>query len=108
MPTQLQFDGPNLERLLARVRDELGSTARIVSAEKVRTGGLAGFFARERFEICVETDDGDGAHRLRLEGRERARQPPGTVMRDQHGQDVDRGEVRPVGSDQGGLRRPGA
>ena len=61
MPTQLQFDGPNLERLLARVRDELGSTARIVSAEKVRTGGLAGFFARERFEICVETDDGDGA-----------------------------------------------
>lgn len=57
MPTQLQFDGPNLQKLLARVRDELGAHARIVSAEKVRTGGLAGFFARERFQIFVETGD---------------------------------------------------
>ncbi len=56
MPTQLQLDGPDLEGLLGRVRDELGPQARIVSAEKVRTGGLGGFFARERFEICVETD----------------------------------------------------
>ncbi|MBC7372510.1 MAG: hypothetical protein H7323_00775 [Frankiales bacterium] len=57
MPTQLQLDGPNLQKLLAQVRDELGPQARIVSAEKVRIGGLAGFFARERFHICVETGD---------------------------------------------------
>jgi hypothetical protein len=27
-----------------------------VRAEKVRSGGVAGFFAKERYEICVELD----------------------------------------------------
>jgi hypothetical protein len=54
--TQLQLEGPELEPLLARVRSELGPHARVVHAEKVRSGGVAGFFARERFELTVEVD----------------------------------------------------
>lgn len=57
MLTQLQLEGPELEPLLARVRSELGGSARIVSAEKVRSGGIGGFFARQRFELTVEVDD---------------------------------------------------
>ena len=57
MPTQLQLEGPELEPLLARVRAEHGAGARIVSAEKVRSGGLGGFFAKQSFEITVELDD---------------------------------------------------
>ena len=57
MLTQLQLEGPELEPLLVRVRSELGSSARIVQAEKVRSGGVAGFFARERYELTVEVDD---------------------------------------------------
>ena len=57
MPTQLQLEGAELEPLLDRVRSELGPGARIVQAEKVRTGGVAGFFARQRFELTVELPD---------------------------------------------------
>lgn len=57
MPTQLQLEGPELEPLLARVRAEHGSSARIVQAEKVRTGGVGGFFAKAHFEITVELED---------------------------------------------------
>lgn len=60
MPTQLQLEGPDLETLLSRVKVEHGPGARIVRAEKVRTGGIAGFFAKERFEICVELDQPPG------------------------------------------------
>ncbi len=56
MLTQLQLEGPELEPLLARVRNELGPSARIVHAEKIRSGGVAGFFARQRFELTVEVD----------------------------------------------------
>lgn len=56
MLTQLQLEGPELEPLLARVRSELGPHARIVHAEKIRSGGVAGFFAHERFELTVEVD----------------------------------------------------
>lgn len=57
MPTQLAFDGQTLEAALARVNDEVGPRARITQAEKIRTGGIAGFFARERFEVTVEIDE---------------------------------------------------
>ena len=57
MPTQLQLEGPDLEALLARVRAEHGSAARIVRAEKVRTGGVGGFFAKQHYEINVEVED---------------------------------------------------
>lgn len=57
MPMQLQLEGPDLPTLLRRVKTEAGTGARIVRAEKVRTGGVAGFFARERYEITVEVDE---------------------------------------------------
>jgi hypothetical protein len=42
--------------LLEQVRSELGSGTKIVSANKIRTGGVAGFFARENYEVIVEHD----------------------------------------------------
>ena len=42
--------------MLEQVRTELGSNTKIVSANKVRSGGIGGFFARERFEVIVEHD----------------------------------------------------
>ncbi|HEX5511426.1 MAG TPA: hypothetical protein VFX41_06900 [Actinomycetales bacterium] len=54
---RLLLEGPAIEPLLARVTAEHGPHARIVHAERVRTGGLAGFFAREHFEVTVEIDD---------------------------------------------------
>lgn len=57
MPVRLQLEGPDLEGLLSRVNEEYGAGARIVEAEKIRRGGIGGFFAREHFEMTVEVDD---------------------------------------------------
>jgi len=54
---RLQLEGPDLEGLLSRVNEEYGANARIVDAEKVRSGGIGGFFAREHFAMTVEVDD---------------------------------------------------
>src|SRR5438128_2782519 len=51
------LEGPQLEPLLTQVSDEYGGRARIVSANKIRSGGLAGFFAKERFELSVEVGE---------------------------------------------------
>lgn len=61
VPTRLLLEGPDLEELLAKIKEEHGSSARIVSAERVRTGGLAGFFAKQRFEIAVDVLDPEEA-----------------------------------------------
>ena len=50
------LEGPDLHELLARVPQEYGTNATVVHAEQIRTGGIAGFFARQRFEIAVEVD----------------------------------------------------
>jgi hypothetical protein len=55
--TRLLLEGADIESLLARVRDEHGPGARIVHADKVRSGGVAGFFARERYAVTVEVPD---------------------------------------------------
>ena len=55
--TTRRFDAPTLEAALAQVRAELGPDARITGAEKVRQGGIGGFFARERVEVAVEVAD---------------------------------------------------
>jgi hypothetical protein len=52
----LQLEGASLEELLERVRREHGPSAQIVKAEKVRKGGVGGFFARETFVIEVVLD----------------------------------------------------
>ncbi len=43
--------------LLDEVHATLGPTARVISANRCRSGGLAGFFARESFEVTVEVPD---------------------------------------------------
>lgn len=57
MPQQLLLEGPDLEALIVRAREEYGPGARVVRAEKVRTGGFLGFFTHERFELTVEISD---------------------------------------------------
>jgi len=56
-------EGKNLESVLEQVRNRFGDTATIVEANRLRTGGVAGFFSRERFEVVVdvEGDDEDGS-----------------------------------------------
>ncbi len=47
------YSGPELGALLAQVRNELGEDATIHEANKVRIGGVGGFFAKESFEITA-------------------------------------------------------
>ncbi len=54
LKSQQQFEGPDLEALLDRVRAELGSDVQIVAANRVRRGGVGGFFSREHFEVIAE------------------------------------------------------
>ena len=61
MPTRLLLEGPDLSELMGQVRAEFGPTARIIRAERVRTGGLAGFFARERYELTIDVPDAPAA-----------------------------------------------
>lgn len=42
---------------MLQIRQEMGPDARIVRAERIRTGGVAGFFAREHYELTVEVPD---------------------------------------------------
>lgn len=57
--SQRTFDAPDLETALERVRREIGTDAEIVGAERVRSGGIAGFFARERVEVTVRLPNED-------------------------------------------------
>jgi hypothetical protein len=54
LPKLQTFDGPQLDELLAKVRREVGTDAKIVQARKLRTGGLGGFFSKETFRVEVE------------------------------------------------------
>jgi hypothetical protein len=58
LASQLRFEGGELEELLERVRIEVGPEARIVAANRIRQGGIAGFFAREGYEVVVDADGG--------------------------------------------------
>ena len=51
-------EGNNLESVLEEVRNRFGDTVTIVEANRLRKGGLGGFFARERFEVVVDVEDG--------------------------------------------------
>ncbi len=57
MPQRLLLEGPDIDELLERVRVEHGPDARIVHAEQKLVGGVAGFFARRRFEVAVAVDE---------------------------------------------------
>ena len=64
-PDRLRFSGPELTELLDRVMAEHGETAAISAVNRVRSGGVAGFFCREEFEVVVDsvTAGADGADR---------------------------------------------
>ena len=55
--THLRLEGPDLPSLLEQVRAEYGPGARIVHAERIRRGGVGGFFARERYHVEVEVTE---------------------------------------------------
>ena len=57
MTTTQKFEGLEMAALLDEVHATLGPTARVISANRCRSGGLAGFFARESFEVTVEVPD---------------------------------------------------
>jgi hypothetical protein len=57
----LLLEGDDLEALLLRAHAEGGVNAKIVRAEKVRHGGVLGFFAKEGFEVAVEIPETDDA-----------------------------------------------
>jgi len=50
-------EGKDLESVLDQVRSRFGDTATIVEANRLRRGGVGGFFARERFEVVVDVED---------------------------------------------------
>lgn len=54
MIQQLRYEGERLDDVLARIHDDHGDEANIISAELVRTGGVGGFFTRESYEVTVE------------------------------------------------------
>lgn len=56
-PQQHRFEGADLEALLEEVRETYGGNARFVEANKLRRGGIAGFFTQERFEVIIEVDE---------------------------------------------------
>ena len=53
---RLLLEGKSITALLAQVRNEHGNDVTIVAAEKVRSGGLGGFFAKESYSLTVEVD----------------------------------------------------
>lgn len=54
MAERLLLEGADLPELMEYVRTEFGPTAKIVRAERIRQGGFAGFFAKEKYELTVE------------------------------------------------------
>jgi hypothetical protein len=52
------IEADTVEDALARLTTEVGPDARIVSAERIRKGGIAGFFAREVVELVAEPPQG--------------------------------------------------
>jgi hypothetical protein len=55
--TRLLLEGSDLAELMGHVRAEFGPNARIIHAERVRSGGVVGFFARERYELTVDVPE---------------------------------------------------
>ena len=56
-----RFEGPTIEAVLEEARAAMGPGVRIVEANRLRKGGLGGFFAKERFEVAVEAPNDDDA-----------------------------------------------
>jgi hypothetical protein len=50
-------EGSNLESILEEVRARFGNTVTIVEANRLRKGGVGGFFAKERYEVVVDIEE---------------------------------------------------
>jgi hypothetical protein len=79
VPTRVLLEGPAIEPLLAQVREEYGSSVRIISADKVRSGGFGGFFAKQRYELSVEVPDETEEAPKRPSRYSAADEPPQTL-----------------------------
>lgn len=66
------FEGPDIQKVLARIQSELGPSAQIISAEKVRRGGVGGFFARETYQVVVDGPEEPVSRPTLLSARRRA------------------------------------
>jgi hypothetical protein len=109
------LEGPAIEPLLAQVRDEYGSGVRIISADKVRSGGFGGFFAKQHYELSVEVPDPARNDRNEMAKRKpspsgvraltaaRAQEPPAQTLEQLLERAESRDQVRPDTSDLGEL-----
>ncbi|MCU1485407.1 MAG: hypothetical protein JWN67_2153 [Actinomycetia bacterium] len=52
-----RFEGTSIEAVLEEARAQVGAGVRIVEANRLRRGGIGGFFAKERFEVAVEVTE---------------------------------------------------
>ena len=79
---RLLLEGKSLTELLAQVRAEHGDDVTIVAADKVRTGGIGGFFARESYALTVEVAQASAAEPPQpvMSERAAAAQAPGSLL----------------------------
>src|SRR3954451_12413638 len=54
MPNRYRLKGTSLEEIRQKAEQQYGPAARIVSAERVSSPGIAGLFAQDRYEAMVE------------------------------------------------------
>lgn len=76
MPTQLPLRGDTMEGLQARVLNEYPPGSAIVSAERVRTGGIGGFLAKTHFEVIVQVPDAAPTARFATAPRQKSSSHP--------------------------------
>lgn len=72
---QHRYTGPELSALLNQVRLELGAEANIVEANRVRSGGVAGFFAKESYEVVAAAPAGAATTRRAVPAPTKAATP---------------------------------
>ncbi|HVV35913.1 MAG TPA: hypothetical protein VHC63_04860 [Acidimicrobiales bacterium] len=58
MSNTQQFEGATIEAALAEAARVLGPNVQVAEARKVRSGGVAGFFAQERYEVDAFVAEG--------------------------------------------------
>ena len=54
MPNRYRLKGTSLEEIRRKAEQQYGPAARIVSAERVISPGIAGLFAQDRYEAMIE------------------------------------------------------
>jgi len=98
LSTQLQqYEGSALEPLLERIHKEHGPRVKILRAERVREGGVLGFFAKEMFRLTVDA-------KVAPKPQERQRYDA-TRKPTRSGQDASSRSGKPAS--QPGVRQPG-